>query len=378
MVKNKFVEKMRDLIIIKDNSIVKRVKKVRDGKSAGPYIAQIHLTNKCNYKCVFCPTRTFISKKELETTNELSLSEWLDIIDQGNKLKIEEWHICGGGEPLLFKNKALKLMVKIKKSKKRGEIITNGYFFDEDFIKTLVKYQWDKITFSIDAPNAELYAKIRGLNTFKKIEENLSLFKKYKKNKKNPRIAIHFVVCNLNYKEIPTMIKFCERYNIDDFLINALNTWSEKIEKYALSVDEQKELIEILKSSEILAKKKGISTNFNDFLNNNLFDKANHMNEIIENEKTPNKKIIALPDLKNAPCFSPWFNISIFADGRVLPCFILKHKGISIRKKSLKEIWYSNFFNEIRKQMLLGKVHKSCAKCNPWSYSKTQEIKNKL
>ncbi len=45
---------------------------------------------------------------------------------------VKEWHICGGGEPLFEKEKALDLMELMKKDGARGELITNGTRMDKE------------------------------------------------------------------------------------------------------------------------------------------------------------------------------------------------------------------------------------------------------
>ena len=83
-------------------------------------------------------------------------------------------------------------------------------------------------------------------------------------------------------------------------------------------------------------------------------------------------------ELLNAPCYYPWYNISIFADGIVQPCFIPQEKGEQIKGKSLKEVWFSRCFSEIREGIKKGKLSKYCSKCNPWNLSKMNEIRREL
>lgn len=341
------------------------------GENAGPMIAQLHLTNRCNLRCVFCPTRTFMTSEDVDRQKELSREDWLDLIDQGEAMDIEEWHICGGGEPLFFTETAYDVMKKIKSLGRHGEIITNGTLFDERFAKMLCENKWDKITFSIDAPDPETYNKIRGVNLLPKVIENLKLFKRYRQ-RGGPRIAVHFVVCDLNFRLIPLMIKFCKNHGIDEFLLNALNEWSEDIKIFALGKDEKKELGPILKDALKLCNKHGIDTNISSFIDEDFVDHANHMADAMK-EQSKNTG-----SLTEVPCFSPWYNISIFSDGRILPCFILKDKGVSIKDRSLSEIWSGTYFESVRKSMLEGNLSKDCMMCNPWSLGKTKEIRKKL
>ena len=91
---------------------------------------------------------TLLKKDLVNSSEELNEDVWLGIIDQGNKIGVKEWHICGGGEPLYFIEKAKSVMNKIKENGKHGEIITNGTMFTENMIKELVELGWDKIIFS--------------------------------------------------------------------------------------------------------------------------------------------------------------------------------------------------------------------------------------
>ncbi len=339
-----------------------------------PTQAQIHLTNFCNLKCFFCPTRALI--KELDKKKELSVEEWLKIIEDGNRLGIEEWHICGGGEPLFFKDIFIAVIEKIKKSGCRGELITNGTLFYEELIKKMVELKWDKIFFSLDSPFAETQNELRGVDCFNKIIKNVRSFAKCKKENDStlPILSFHMVVCNKNYKQIPKMIELAKKLDVQDVLLNALNIWKPEINKLRLNETQEKELEIILNESKKLAEELNIDTNINEFLRSELFKKANIMNEVLE--KGVKRKFSH--GLLDTPCYYPWYNISIFADGTVQPCFIPRGKGEQIRGKNLKDIWFGKVFSEIREEMKKGKLSKYCAKCNPWNFEKMNEIRNKL
>jgi len=339
-------------------------------KPKEPVQIQFHLTDFCNLNCSFCPTKIFV--KDLDKKNELSTNDWLRVIEEGNKLGVKEWHLCGGGEPLFFYERARKIMLEIKEEKKYGDLITNGTLFKEDFIKELVEAEWDRITFSLDGP-ALVNDKIRGPNVFKKVVENIKLFSYWKKklNRENPRLCIHVVVCNLNMKYIPYMVKLAKKLNCQELVINALNLWSEDIKKFRV---ESKELQGYLEKALILAKKLNVETNIADFIHFDLFEKANKMDESLIDDLKDVKKYNFL----SMPCFRPWYSMVIFPDGRVLPCFELSGEGESLRKKSLKEIWFGDYFKSIRNEIKEKRLSSSCSKCNSWNFPKVKEIRNEL
>jgi MoaA/NifB/PqqE/SkfB family radical SAM enzyme len=341
------------------------------GKSY-PYQIQIHPTNYCNLKCIFCPTRALV--KKLDRKKELTREDWLNVIEEGNELKVKEWHICGGGEPFFFKDDTLALMKKIKEMGKYGEVITNGTFFQEPLVKEVVSIEWDKIFISLDSPTARIQNFLRQANCFKKIINGTKKLVKWKRKlrKDKPEIYFHVVVCNKNYNQILQMIKLAKKLNVNGICLNALNVWKPEINKLKLNEREIEKLKEILRKSEKLAQKLKISTNIEDFLNFLFFEKANVMKKAMI-EEVANKNSFA-----SVACYYPWYNISIFSDGRTLPCFILKDKGENVKEKSLKEIWFGGYFNGIRKMFLKNELKDDCSKCNPWNLPKMKEIRNKL
>lgn len=344
------------------------------GKKGYPTQAQIHLTNFCNLKCFFCPTRALV--KNLDRKNELSTEEWLRIIDEGNEMGIEEWHICGGGEPLFFKDAAMVVIEKIKTSGRRGELITNGTIFDEQSIRKLVGLKWDKIFFSLDSPLAQTQNELRGADCFDKIIGNVKLFTKIKKERNSsfPVLCFHMVICNKNYKQVPDMVKLANDLGLQEVLLNALNIWRPEINSLKLTEEQEAELIAIVKESKKLAEELNVGNNFDEFLKSELFKKVNVMDDAMKKKvrKTSSNELL------NIPCYYPWYNISIFADGMVQPCFIPQGKGERIKGKTLKSIWFGECFSKIRESMKNGKLSKYCARCNPWNFEKMEEIRNEL
>lgn len=358
---------------------IKRLISWSKGKPQGPTQIQVHFTNFCNLKCFFCPTRTLLKGSEIKKDKELTKKDWLRLVEESKQLGAKEWHICGGGEPLFDQDLACDVMLKIKKEGLYGEIITNGTLFTESIIKNLVTTGWDKITFSIDSYKSKTHNKIRNMrNVFEKAIKNIQLLNKIKKkySLEKPYVCLHMVICNLNYKDIKGMIKLAKRIGANCILINALNLWSKDIKKLQLNDKQKKELKQELKKAKDTAKKLKIDTNIDSFLNSDLFESANIMNKthISDAKQTQYKE----QGLVNAVCFSPWFNISIFADGKAQPCFLLQEEGGSVKDKTLEKVWFGEYFEKKRKGMLKLNLNKDCSRCNPWSLEINRRIRDKL
>lgn len=353
--------------------IINSLSSWRKNEKGYPTQVQIHPTNYCNLRCIFCPTRALV--KELDRKKELTREEWLRIIEEGNELGVKEWHICGGGEPLFFTEDTLAIMEKIKELNKYGEVITNGTFFQEDIARKIVEMEWNKIYISLDSAIAETQNFLRGINCFEKIIDGVKNLVELKKKlrKEKPQIYFHSVICNKNYQQIPEMVKLAYKLKIQGVLLNALNVWKPEINKLKLNKKESKKLKEVLEKSEKLISKLKISTNIQDFSKFLFVERANVMNRAMVNEVKESKDTFT-----SIACYYSWYNISIFADGRTLPCFILKDEGESVKEKSLREIWSGDYFAEMRQTFLKNKLKEDCSKCNPWNLPKMKEIRSRL
>ena len=104
-----------------------------------------------------------------------------------------------------------------------------------------------------------------------------------------------------------------------------------------------------------------------------MLEHANQIDEAMKEEKDNKKE----PKFNNLSCYYPWYNISIFSDGRTAPCFLF-HEGTNIENKSLKEIWFGDFFEDVRENFLEDKLKGVCKNCNAWNVEKMDEIRKKL
>ncbi|MFB6088231.1 MAG: radical SAM/SPASM domain-containing protein, partial [Candidatus Aenigmatarchaeota archaeon] len=338
--------------------LISKLRKWKSGGKSNPHIAQVHLTNKCNLDCDFCPTVTEKRKGNINFENELSKERWKEIIKEGAEMGIQEWHICGGGEPFFDKKLALNLMKLIKKSGTRGEVITNGTLLDRETSKELVGMGWDLVTFSIDGPSEKVNDHIRSEGSFRKAVKNAKILSSMKRDR-NPLLRIHTVICNKNYDKMGEMIELTKELGFDEIRFNSLNIWSEEGEKLKLDKDKIARTKNKLEEAKENANKLNVNTNIEEFIEHNLLQNANEIDEAMKEE-------IQGKGFSNLPCYYPWYNISIFSDGRIAPCFLF-HESDSVKNKSLKEVWYGDFFEKIRKRFLNNDLKSVCKNCNAWN-----------
>lgn len=117
------------------------------GKHTGKVIsADVHLTNRCNYGCVFCFSRG-------DSASELTVDEWKPILkDMVCRRGITKVNFAGG-EPLLYTD----LNECLRYTKQLGattSLVTNGSLVDEKFLED-ASGCLDWIGFSVDSCREE-------------------------------------------------------------------------------------------------------------------------------------------------------------------------------------------------------------------------------
>lgn len=155
----------------------------------------IHITEKCNYRCKYCFAK-------FDDFSEPSVETWKRIIDNCiSSGQIDSFNFAGG-EPLLYKGLS-ELIEYIALKGIPVSIITNGYFVNEDWISRNIKHL-DTIGFSIDSFDSEALSKIGRCNCegkmldYDRLLKIISLCKKH-----NPliKIKINTVVSAYNKDE---------------------------------------------------------------------------------------------------------------------------------------------------------------------------------
>lgn len=334
--------------------------------SAPPTQISISPTNSCNLKCQSCWQRdqAYQSLKASQKPVEMSDQRLLGLIDEAGKLGVKCIEITGAGEPLVRRNTFIKLVKAIKKSGMIGWLTTNGTLFSEAMVKLMVELGWDKVTISLDGPDAQTNDFLRPpQGTFSKIMKTLLLFNEYKKRlaKISPAITFNVVVSRYNawklseiitlagncgvegvtFEPIKILARQCNELLFDfEKDCHALNTQFEKAHKASLEKNVFTNIEELLRSPELIRD------------SGRLISTMGASNQGRTN------------DLLDALCLEPWFHMYVEVDGAVRPCCVSPGLGENINEKSLKDIWFGERFSQFRESILHKNYPSSCNQCN--------------
>jgi len=324
----------------------------------GPEVLHIDLTNWCNFNCIACWCRSPLlgdkAMPEWERKLILPLDTIKGVLDDIKEMGgLRQVKLVGGGEPFMHPD-ILKIIEYVKDKDKNIQIDINTNFslVNAEIVESLLKLGVDSLTISLWAGSHKAYAAVhpnQKEETFENIKRTLELISEKKKQLKSrhPRIIIHNVIFNLNYKDVRNMLEFALGVEADDIQFVPVDVVKEKTDTLLLSDKEKKELLEDLYA---------IKQRFN----------SKSMRYVSENGKS-----IALPDfngfiyrmekfdtdsgvydeekVEEIPCYVGWLFVRVMATGNVVPC-CKGHRMVmgNVHKNRFKDIWFSQVYNEFR------------------------------
>ena len=258
-----------------------------------PPCVQIEPTSKCNFRCIMCyQSDKSFSSKQSGFMGDLNFENFKKVIDEieGN---VESVTFASRGEPTLNQN--LSTFLKYCENKFLAlKINTNVSTLNEKLINNLLSSSLQTIVFSIDSADKEIYEKIRVKSKYERLLKNLELFYKIKeKNYPNSKIIIRISGVKINTDQnINNMISQYEKY-ADMISFTNMIPWQSSYD--------------------------------------------NPINEVKE------------------PCTELWRRVFVWQDGKLNPCdydYKSKLSKYKIGDISIKELWNSNYYNELRKKHL--------------------------
>jgi len=314
----------------------------------------VESTSYCNLRCDMClitapesntPVRKRFGQMDIDTFKRLD--EILPMIDFLS--------LNGTGEALLHKE--LFHMIKhakgLLKSSAKVSFNTNGMLLTKENIDNIFNNQVDIIIVSIDAPDKELYEKIRVRSDFDIVMSNLKCLASEKKRRKleKPEIGIETVAMKRNFRSLPEIVNLAADVEASIFAISNMVAYKPEMAGEILyNGDISTEVLDVFEKTREKAKKLGI-----------------------ENIRVPNIDLDAKRE-----CWFPDKAI-IKWDGSVMPCcqlvdsyrFYVGEKSFEERELSfgnildsrMIDIWNSKEYAEFRHQVRSGKFPPACKSC---------------
>jgi radical SAM protein with 4Fe4S-binding SPASM domain len=334
-----------------------KFKKAVEGSK--PLFAWFSLTEECDLRCKYCFAN---SSKPLE--GELSTQEVLRIIDNIAEAGTQAI-VFGGGEPTLRRD--LPRIVEYSSKYMSVAINTNGQALDRDYIGKLAKGGLSQIKISIDGM-PETHDWNRGKGTFEKAIEGL----RYCKAAGIPTVIMIATISQLNYKEVPNMVKLAMELGVDFSMVEFLPLGRGIEEKdWGLTPEQTKELQRYLMEARRLYGTRRII-----FENRYIIAEDDHAQKICAD---PDKPVGVFDFCVGCP--NGIYQYCINATGKITAGDITTLEIGDLRKDKLSSIWKeSEVLNLLRdRDQLKGKCGSCeyryiCGGCRRRAYTYTGDL----
>lgn len=298
-----------------------------------PYDLFINITDNCCHRCLTCMQWRTITK------NELSTSEWKDVIRQAAELKISSLTIMGG-EPLLRKD--LEQVISFaKKLRFDIKLITNSFLIDPKRARNLSSAGLDSAMISIDGTE-KVHDKIRGRKgAYKKALEGI---KELTEN--NIEVIISTTISKINIAYVMQVAKLAKQKSVQ-----IVFNYFDQTPYFFNGLPGRNEL-KILESD--LPKIDKLVDDLIKFKRQNPGVIADSRNDLLYGKKYFRDNI-----QKNLRCSACLTRIMIGSQGDVYGgCWSMGKFG-NLRQKSLKEIFFGPSYKQKHKKMFF----KNCPGC---------------
>ncbi len=267
-----------------------------------PRSLYLETTNRCDSKCQTC-ARTF---NTVEPPKDLTLAELKRIVDQFPVLDRVVLH--GVGEPLL--NRELCPMIAYLKEKGamvlfNSDAITLTLTRARQFIETGL----DEFRVSMDAATRETYLKIRGVDRFDRVVDNVQTLVELQRTleRSTPRVSLWFTAMRANLEELPGFVRLAAKIGVPEVYVQRLVFYGQglAVQEQSLHGSLQEREQRLIEEAERVARTSGLTL------------KASGLT-------TPLQSLKGTAEGKRpwSGCQRPWTLSYVTANGNVLPCCI--------------------------------------------------------
>jgi MoaA/NifB/PqqE/SkfB family radical SAM enzyme len=178
-----------------------------------PRIIELAIDNTCNLKCVMCSSihsSQIARKNNVVIKNKINDSDFLAEFNEF--IPFLEEVIFSGGEPFLSPL-YISLMKNILSTNPNCliSVNTNGTVLTDE-IKQLMEKGTFHFNLSLDSVCKLTYEQIRIGANFETVMKNIEYLSDYSVRVKNP-ISVPVCPLVLNYKELPELVRFCNRHS---------------------------------------------------------------------------------------------------------------------------------------------------------------------
>jgi len=313
-----------------------------------PKVAQIEVTNRCNFSCPMCQ-RGFLEVK----IADMDFSLYQKIIDRLEGIK--EVTLTGWGEPLLHP-KIVEMIEYAKRKGMRVSLTSNGSLLTGSLAKKLIGAGLDYLSISIDDINPpKTGSLVHPITTQIKNTENFA--KEIKRRKRRPGVVIQATLHKDEENKIFEIIAWAAKIGADAVNVNRLDVRFNK----RLRRPNMKEEKEFVGRLDKLGSQYKIRTEF-----------APHI-AFSGLARRVYRILVPFMHRGGKHCLRVYNDVYINLAGEVTPCCALPLWSVgNLLERDLLAIWKSKKFQKFRQHEFQRKV---CGKCDVLELKQWTDLK---
>ena len=362
---------VRYLTLDSKSEQLRRLLRWQAGETPGPGPVKITLfpTNICNLHCLHCWQRWGDYDKTYQT--EVSDERLLRLVDEAAEMGAREWYFVGGGEPMGRGKVIIEMCRRIRGYGMNGTLHTNGTLFRRGMLEELVEMQWGEVHVSLDGPDVAINDHIR-TGGFEKATEAVRRLSELKRarNVSSPEIRLVVTVTNLTYDRITDFVKLAHVLGNDVRIeLSGLIVEGELSGRLELSPEQKAAYPRHVREALGRARELGVPNNLEDYCSPETTHDGMDMHRDYVR--------VMSGGLVPSMCYEPWTSLAILPDGSVGPCCAFGDpRALSIKNRSLAEVWHGAYMGQVREGMLTGHPPDYCKRC-PSNLYLEKELKRK-
>ncbi len=331
----------------------------------GPLHVYLHITNRCNIRCVFCPffsphiEKPILSElrrarlngvelrddqyeKDLQKhhgTADADSEKTSAIIDELLRMGSRQFTFAGNGEPFLHRN-IMEFIGRAMRGRSACVAFTNGTLLDHSTIDALIRMGFNELRISLMAGTEEMYQRTHpGIRkgTFDKIRDNLLYLSERKKaaGSGRPIVTLINVVFSENAEGIVDFIEFAAAVGADRIKFNPFNNYNDPALSALVPTQEQTAFVKKqLTASKAYIESRKIHHNIDYFLS------------VFRN------RMDSMGLYRDIPCYIGWLGVRLNPDGRVYPCCGCNSHLGNAYETGFGKIWEGEEYRKFRREAL--------------------------
>lgn len=171
--------------------------------SSPPLYVELADSGECNLRCKMCVSNSRFIPSDPKLTKLIFQKVLPRILPGAARIAL-----CGNGE-VFFRPETIKFLADFPSRCYPHlcfNLLTNGLLFDEKMWEKIKHNQFDSISVSLDAASKTTYEKIRH-GDWNRLQKNLKLISRLRKQGKFLWFQINFVVMRSNYREMAEFVR---------------------------------------------------------------------------------------------------------------------------------------------------------------------------